>query len=309
MSSLLVVFGATGNQGISVVNAVISDPVLSKRYKVRGITRDTTKPAAQALLQKGIEVVQGDFDNEASVHAALQDAHTVFLMTNTTITNEQGDTLQARQGKAVADAAVSSGAAYLIFSTEYDSTAISGGKCPVVHFDTKFEIEQYIRGLPIKSAFVAPGSFMQNFASIMGPRPVGDGSYVISNIHTPETDFPWIDIEGDMGKFVAAILAEPEKFEGKVFAAASEVRSFEEVTKIMSRISGKTVKYTQIPEATFRGFVSPVEGDAYVNMFLFYQNYGYYGPNTKKDVEWAVQNARGKLTTVEEYLEKNLKLS
>jgi uncharacterized protein YbjT (DUF2867 family) len=38
---------------------------------------------------------------------------------------------------------------------------ITGGKYQhVEHFDSKAEVEDYIRALPIKSAFFAPGSFM-----------------------------------------------------------------------------------------------------------------------------------------------------
>lgn len=57
MSKVLTVFGATGNQGGSVIKAVLADPVLSKTFKIRGITRDTSKPSAQALAAKGVEVV------------------------------------------------------------------------------------------------------------------------------------------------------------------------------------------------------------------------------------------------------------
>jgi uncharacterized protein YbjT (DUF2867 family) len=46
MSKLLVFFGATGNQGGSVVNFVLNDPTLSKEYKIRAVTRDPYKPAA-----------------------------------------------------------------------------------------------------------------------------------------------------------------------------------------------------------------------------------------------------------------------
>ena len=52
MSKVLVVFGATGQQGGSVVNCVINDPELSKLYKVRGVTRDPSNSLAN-LYGKG----------------------------------------------------------------------------------------------------------------------------------------------------------------------------------------------------------------------------------------------------------------
>jgi hypothetical protein len=52
MSKVLVVFGATGQQGGSVVNCVINDPELSKQYKVRGVTRDH-QSSLPSLYSKG----------------------------------------------------------------------------------------------------------------------------------------------------------------------------------------------------------------------------------------------------------------
>lgn len=57
MSKLITVFGATGNQGGSVIRALLADSILSKEFKIRGITRDSTKPAAKELAGKGVELM------------------------------------------------------------------------------------------------------------------------------------------------------------------------------------------------------------------------------------------------------------
>jgi uncharacterized protein YbjT (DUF2867 family) len=54
MSKLITVFGATGNQGGSVIKNILADSTLSKTFKIRGITRDVSKPAAQALAKQGV---------------------------------------------------------------------------------------------------------------------------------------------------------------------------------------------------------------------------------------------------------------
>jgi uncharacterized protein YbjT (DUF2867 family) len=82
MSKLLVVFGVSGNQGGSVANFVLNDHELSKEFKVRGVTRDLSKPTIQDLKSKGVEIVKGDVQDEESVKHALQGAHSVFLMTS-----------------------------------------------------------------------------------------------------------------------------------------------------------------------------------------------------------------------------------
>ena len=205
----------------------------------------------------------------------------------------------------MADAAVAAHARYFIFSTLPHAGRISGGKFKkLASFNAKAETEEYLRGLPIKSAFFAPGSFMQNYEQMMTPRPTGDGTYAIDNFVKPETQLPLIDTVADTGKYVGAILAEPERFEGKVLSAATGLYSMTEIVETMSRMSGKTVKYMQIPESVFRGFLPPTAADYLIDMFLFIEEYGYYGPRTKELVESTAQQARGKLTAFAEYLAK-----
>lgn len=64
MSKIFTVFGATGNQGGSVVKNILENAELSKIYKIRAITRDVTKPAALALKAKGAEIVAVSFSPE-----------------------------------------------------------------------------------------------------------------------------------------------------------------------------------------------------------------------------------------------------
>ena len=54
---LLVVFGATGVQGGSVVKAILGDAKMSQNWTVRGVTRDVSKPSAKALESLGAETI------------------------------------------------------------------------------------------------------------------------------------------------------------------------------------------------------------------------------------------------------------
>ncbi len=57
MSKLLTIFGASGKQGGSVIQAVLADSALSKDFKIRAVTRDVSKASAQALTKQGVEVI------------------------------------------------------------------------------------------------------------------------------------------------------------------------------------------------------------------------------------------------------------
>jgi len=80
MSKLLTVFGATGIQGGSVIRAVLADPILSKDFKIRAITRDVSKPSAQALTKQGIEVITVSYRPLVRINLVFRtDAH-LFLV-------------------------------------------------------------------------------------------------------------------------------------------------------------------------------------------------------------------------------------
>ncbi|KAF2852499.1 NAD(P)-binding protein [Plenodomus tracheiphilus IPT5] len=307
MSKLLfAVFGATGNQGNSAATFVLNDPELSSRYAVRAISRDTSNPKMQALKSKGAELVQADLNDASSLPAALKGVDYLFFLTTTQYQGNSRE-IETRQSKGVCEEALRQGVKYIIFSSMSHPFKISNGALKnVEHFDDKAEIEQYIRSLPVKSAFFAPASFMQNVQSnFMKPRPspVGDGTFVIANILPAESRVPLIDIS-ETGLWIGAILADPEKYNGKFFAAAEGLYSLDEMCEIMSKVTGKTVKYQRLPDEVFKGFLPEGLREALYEMWVLNRDYGYYGKDMEEQVQWAKGQARGKITGFEEFLRR-----
>lgn len=103
MSKLVVIVGATGKQGGSVIRALLNDPTARSTFKLRGITRDVTKPAAQALTAKGVEMVSGDLGDKASIEKAFKDAYAVYAVTD--YWAKMDKEVEVGQGKLLADAA------------------------------------------------------------------------------------------------------------------------------------------------------------------------------------------------------------
>jgi uncharacterized protein YbjT (DUF2867 family) len=292
MSKLLVVFGATGQQGGSVIGAVLNDPDLSKEYSVRAVTRDLSRQAAKDLQSRGVEVVEGDVDDPKSLPSALAQAHTVFIVT-ISVYDEHLKTREFRQTKDVADAAVAAGAQYIIYSSCVAAERLWG--IPVAAFDSKAESEAYIRTLPLKSAFFAPAMFMQNYLTNQRPRPLpgqqeGDETtYVIASFISPDAPIPLIDTVKDSGKYVGAILANPDKYAGTMFFAATAFYSYREATEIITRITGKKTVYAQIPLEQWVTYLPPGYDKAMTQMMRWIESPGYFGPQSKKEVEWTVQ--------------------
>lgn len=304
MSKILAVFGATGQQGSSVITTVLSDPELSQKYRIRAITRDVDSDKAKHLKARGVEIVSADMHNKASLEAALNGAHFVYIMTTPSFGPDAVEA-EFNIAKSIADTAVEKGLEYIIFSTLPSVSGLSGGRYThVTAFDAKAKAEQYIRGLPIKSAFCSLAYFMENLQNQpwLGPQPAPDGTYVMSRPVSSKIRLPYLDAAGDAGKFVGAILAEPDKYEGKRFCAAQALYSLEEIVAAISRNTGKTIIYKQVSYEEF-GKSMPFVPELWVDGFHAHEEHGYYGPDEEKSIAWAAAQARGRLTTLDEFLE------
>ena len=115
MTKIFTVFGATGNQGGSVVKAVLAHPKLSSEYRIRAVTRDTSKPAAKALEEKGAEVVQGDINDKEALHKIIEGSTAVFAVTN--YWEKASKEHEITQGKNIADIASQAGVEHLVWSS------------------------------------------------------------------------------------------------------------------------------------------------------------------------------------------------
>src|SRR5437660_392502 len=101
---IILVTGATGRQG-----GATARHLLTNGWRVRALTRDPNKPAAQTLQLAGAEVIQGDYDDRASLEAAMQGVYGVFSV--------QASVDEVRQGKQIADVARAASVQHFVYSS------------------------------------------------------------------------------------------------------------------------------------------------------------------------------------------------
>lgn len=157
---LLVVLGATGTQGGSVLTYFLS--LSSSPYILRGITRDLTSPKSVSLASLGVELMVGDFDKPSSLDTAFKGASAIFSVTDfwqpfadpsqrekASISGQDiGDfsrEYEAKQNKNIIDAAAKVDTLErFIYSSLPNTNKLSGGKYNnVYHFDSKALAEEY----------------------------------------------------------------------------------------------------------------------------------------------------------------------
>ena len=78
MSKLIVVNGATGLQSLGIINALSTNP----DWEIRGVTRNTNSEKARRPVERGIEIVAADLDDEDSLIKAFVGANAIFAVTD-----------------------------------------------------------------------------------------------------------------------------------------------------------------------------------------------------------------------------------
>ncbi|KAL2268428.1 hypothetical protein VTJ83DRAFT_3274 [Remersonia thermophila] len=293
MSKLLTVFGATGNQGSSVVKTILADPELSKEFRIRGITRDASKPAARSLAEKGVEVKTADLNSKDSVAAVVQGSHTVFLVTN--FWETRSFETEVSQGRNVADAARDTGVAQLIFSSLLNVSELTGGRLPhAAHFDSKATVERYIRSICDASSssssssssttsggrpgigactFVLAGYFMQNLPGMLRLQ---DGVYTLAYPFGPKTPIPLVAPAADVGKFVKAAIKHAGELNGKRLLAAADYYTPERILEEFEEVTGNKTTYVQVSPEQFRAYQPANIALEMLETHLFIADPGYY---------------------------------
>lgn len=145
--------------------------------------------------------IQADMSSSSSVAPAVQNAHTVFLVTN--FWESMSSDTEISQGKAVVDASKAAGVQHIIFSSLINASEASNGRLPnISHFDGKARIEEYIRSSGVPGTFVLPGMFMSGFETMIRKNPPNEpaGYTLALPVEPSKAKAPLFDAAEDTGK-------------------------------------------------------------------------------------------------------------
>ncbi len=250
----ILVCGATGSQGGAVARSL-----LDRGFRVRALTRDPQKPEARALADRDAEVAQGDMDDRPSVDRALEGAHGVFSVQNFW---EAGYDREVRQGKSVADAASAAGVEHFVYSSVGSAHRRTG----IAHFDSKWEVEEHVRGLGLPRTVLRPVFFMQNWQ--MMREPILGGT--LPQPLDPGKPFQQVAVE-DIGAFAAMAFEHPDEWIGREVEIAGDERTMPEIAEAFGRVAGREVGYSQVPWDQFEEQM----GEEYAVMYRWFNDVGY----------------------------------
>lgn len=273
MSRIITVVGGTGTQGGSVIKALLAANTTpdSKPYTIRTITRNPASPAARALSSQGIQVLQADLADPASLKAAFAGSHAIFAVTNffenlPFLGVSKAMESETQLGINLANAAAqTSTLEHYIWSTLPDSKANTGGKVVVPYYESKNAVDRYIRStlpdLLAKTTFVWFGWYAANMMTpifhpfqIHGLGPSGDKTYVTLVNIDPVTKVPVVGDEGtNAGLFVRAILKNPRvTLPGRAVAAVMQDMTVGDIVEAFGTAKGVRATAVQVGRDDYR---------------------------------------------------------
>jgi len=243
---MIIVVGATGTQGRSVVDALLADG-----REVTAVTRNPESDAAQALAERGVSVRTADLDDPETLIDAFVGAEGVFYPSLQPNERERA----AHVLGAIADADVS----FLVVST--------GGSCDerpgVDHVDAKADVEEAVRDAECRAFVIRPHTFMSNFR--MQEPAIRDGQLPYP---LPEgRAVPLVDPQ-DIGLLAADGFAAPDRHAGETVELAAGTYTIRELADAFAATLGRPVE----PEpVAFDAFVARMGAPETFARFLEWQ--------------------------------------
>ncbi|KAM0280823.1 hypothetical protein ACHAQH_003853 [Verticillium albo-atrum] len=253
-TKLITIFGSTGAQGGSVVQALLRDK--SGAFEVRGITRNPESEAAVNLAASGVQVVKADGLKKDELKAAFEGSWAVFANINSDdpSINETNGPSETDMGKTIIDAAAEAHVQHFVFSGMASAAEITKGTFPNQAFDEKHAIGQYGRSKSFASfTDVSPGWYMETFlwpdiAPIFGGWPYeadaeGFLTFTCPRWGGPGDAVPLIAMAADYGDIVHGVLLAPERWSGQLVQGISQSRPLESVIPDYKKVTGKKARF------------------------------------------------------------------
>jgi uncharacterized protein YbjT (DUF2867 family) len=277
---LVLITGATGQQG-----GATARELLAKGWKLRAMTRKPDGDAAKALAKAGVEIVQGDLDDDASLAAALKGVWGVYGVQNTW---EAGVEREEEQGKRLAKVARDAGVQHYV----YASVASAQRQTGIPHFENKWRVEETVRSLKFPShVIVRPVFFMENLVSpwFLHGDTLGAGM-------DPKTSLQMIAV-ADIGKYGALAFERANELAGAELDIAGDAATMPQAAAALGEALSKKLTFVQYPIAEVRK-----QSEDMALMLEWFDRVGYnadidgnarkYGIRPTKLAEWARTQAK-----------------
>lgn len=234
MSKILIT-GATGHLGKATIEHLLK---ITTAEKIVAFTRNLEK--ATSLIEKGIEIRIGDFDDTNSLDKAMPDISSVLLISALELHRFQ-------QHKNVVDAAKRADVKHIAYTgvalRDIDSSVVKPA------MESHFQTEDYIKGSGLNYTFLRNTLYADAIPMFTGAKVLETG---IIYLPTGDGKTPFAS-RNEMGEAIAIILTK-DGHKNKTYSLTNiEAYTFQNIADILSNITGKKIKHVSpTPEEYIR---------------------------------------------------------
>ena len=226
----IVVTGASGNYGRAFTDALIAK---GRAQDLILITRTPAKLTDR--VAQGCEVRFGDFDKPETLAAAVTGADKMLLISGTRVG------ARVVQHKAAIDAAAKAGVKHIAY-TSFIGIDDPANPAEVRH--DHIDTEQLIRASGMAWTMLRDAHYADAMILMAGPGVMQSGQW-ISNAGAGLEAMVWRD---DCVAAAVAVMTS-EGHEGQTYnITGPELQTFEEVTVILSEVTGKSISYVSVDD-------------------------------------------------------------
>ncbi|EKM60592.1 uncharacterized protein PHACADRAFT_203765 [Phanerochaete carnosa HHB-10118-sp] len=244
---IVLVIGATGAQGIAVIEALLAASAddSPSPYAVRALTRDPNGRRAKELEAKGVDIFKGSVEDLSSVFAALQGAWGAFVNTDSFTIGEQKEIFLgmrifelAKQAKTVRH--------YIWSSLDYvGKNSGYNPKYRAEHFDGKGRVADWLKAQPsvvndsdMAWSCISTGPYMDMLKlPMLGPLfRRADGTFVFA-FPTDLGHVPMVSLK-DIGFFARYSFDNRAEVSGKDLEIASEMATLDNTVGTFKKVTG-----------------------------------------------------------------------
>jgi uncharacterized protein YbjT (DUF2867 family) len=242
---LNLVVGATGPVGLG---REICHRLVKKGTAVRALVRPTADPArVRELSDLGVELVEGDLKDRASLDAVCEGVTAVLTTATTTLSRQPGDTIESvdlNGYRNLIAAAKRAGVEQFIYTSYSRNTNVP---CPLT--SAKRTIEALVADVGWAYTVLRPTHFTEIW---LGPALGFDLANAKARVYgSGQGKISWI-ATGDVAEFAVASLGNPAARNTILELGGPDALSQLEVIRLCEDLGGRRFEIERVPEATLQ---------------------------------------------------------
>ena len=290
---MILIAGATGLLGSEICRLLAS---AGKPF--RALVRTTSDTSKVAQLQSlGAEIARGDLRDRASLEAACRGVDAVISTASSTISRQEGDTIQTvdLEGQlGLIDAAKAAGASQFIL-VSFSPSAI---EFPLQA--AKHAVEEHLKRSGLTYTILQPTCFMEVWLSpALGFDATNGKAQIYGSGHNK---ISWISFR-DVAKFAVEALDNSAARNTVIELGGPEGLSPLEVVKIFEQLQGRAFEIQHVPEEALleqKETAADPLAQSFAGLML------YYAAGSVIDMRQTLKQLPVQLTSVKDYAQANL---